>query len=200
MPRRSTPCIDCGASTTGVRCKKCNNAHRGVGKHSASRYNNHGCRCDVCSAAVRVVMRQSICIDCGDSCQRGKRCRACWLKDKRVPTPRCVCGREMNRESKMCIICHRRENHQQPERRREMQRAANRKDPRCKRAWRNLRQVVIDEEPDCRVRLPGCTGRSETADHIIPVSHRPDLAMVRENIRGSCLHCNRRRGNRLVKA
>lgn len=64
------------------------------------------------------------------------------------------------------------------------------------RAWRKLRARVIREEPTCRLRLTGCTRTSTTADHIIPRSKRPDLTMVRSNLRGACAHCNYSRGNR----
>jgi 5-methylcytosine-specific restriction endonuclease McrA len=58
------------------------------------------------------------------------------------------------------------------------------------REWRRLRARVVAEEPICWLRLPGCTVRSTTADHIIPISVRPDLRMVRSNLRGACSHCN----------
>jgi|LakMenEpi03Aug12_release.lakeMendotaPanAssembly.Ray.scaffolds.fasta_scaffold666343_2 5-methylcytosine-specific restriction endonuclease McrA len=59
--------------------------------------------------------------------------------------------------------------------------------------WQKLRLSVIKEEPVCRLRLSCCTRWSTTADHIIPVSHRPDLKYVRQNLRGSCQPCNLRR-------
>lgn len=62
--------------------------------------------------------------------------------------------------------------------------------------WKHLRARVIREEPVCRLQLSCCTRWSTTADHIIPVSHRPDLKYVRQNLRGSCYPCNMRRGNR----
>ena len=61
-------------------------------------------------------------------------------------------------------------------------------------AWRKLSEQVRAEEPTCRLRLPGCTGVSEVADHIIPASQAPDLFLVRSNIRGSCKSCNDLRG------
>jgi 5-methylcytosine-specific restriction endonuclease McrA len=61
--------------------------------------------------------------------------------------------------------------------------------------WRKLRDRVIREEPICRIQLLGCTGYSTTADHIIPRSVRPDLILVRSNLRGACQHCNSARGN-----
>ena len=62
--------------------------------------------------------------------------------------------------------------------------------------WQKLRLRVIKEEPVCRLRLSCCTRWSTTADHIIPVSHRPDLKYMRQNLRGSCQPCNMRRKNR----
>lgn len=59
--------------------------------------------------------------------------------------------------------------------------------------WQKLRLQVIKEEPVCRLRLSCCTRWSTTADHIIPVSHRPDLKYMRGNLRGSCQPCNMRR-------
>lgn len=64
------------------------------------------------------------------------------------------------------------------------------------RRWRVLRDRVVREEPLCQLQLSCCTGRSTTADHIIPVRNRPDLKHVRANLRGSCQPCNMRRGSR----
>jgi hypothetical protein len=61
--------------------------------------------------------------------------------------------------------------------------------------WRLLALRVVKEEPTCWLRLPGCTYRSTTADHIIPVSVRPDLALMRTNCRGACHSCNSLRRN-----
>ncbi|GAA1790411.1 hypothetical protein GCM10009795_040130 [Nocardioides hankookensis] len=63
-------------------------------------------------------------------------------------------------------------------------------DPRGTRAWRVLRDQVVDEEPTCRLRLIVCTGDSETADHIVRVVDDVTLAMERSNLRGSCNACN----------
>src|SRR5262245_24641089 len=68
------------------------------------------------------------------------------------------------------------------------------------RRWRALRDQVVREEPTCRVRFDaGCTVISRTADHIIPRAVRPDLVMVRANLRGSCVHCNLARGRKTVR-
>lgn len=67
-------------------------------------------------------------------------------------------------------------------------------DPRQTRAWTRLRDQVIREEPTCRLRFPGiCTTISTTADHIIPVTTRPELALERTNCRGACRPCNEAR-------
>ncbi len=67
-------------------------------------------------------------------------------------------------------------------------------DPRNTRAWRKLRDQVVREEPTCRLRLAGiCTTVSTTADHIVPVTERPDLALERTNCRGACQPCNQAR-------
>lgn len=73
-------------------------------------------------------------------------------------------------------------------------------DPRHTRAWRTLRDQVIREEPVCWLRLEGCTVRSTTGDHIIGVAERPDLALVRTNVRGACAPCNRTRNSLPVSA
>lgn len=61
---------------------------------------------------------------------------------------------------------------------------------RSSRAWRALSRQVVHEEPTCHLRLPGCTIRSTTADHLVPAAHRPDLFMVRSNLRAACKSCN----------
>lgn len=66
------------------------------------------------------------------------------------------------------------------------------------RESRKLRAQVLREEPLCHLRLPGCTWRSDTLDHIIPISVAPHLKMERYNCRGACASCNYRRGNRPI--
>ena len=69
-------------------------------------------------------------------------------------------------------------------------------DPRSTRAWRALRDQVVAEEPRCQLAYPDvCTGRSQTADHIVPVVERPDLGMTRTNLRGACHPCNEHRNH-----
>jgi 5-methylcytosine-specific restriction endonuclease McrA len=67
-------------------------------------------------------------------------------------------------------------------------------------AWKTLARQVVREEPICWLRLPGCTIRSTTADHIIPVSQQPDLLLVRANVRGACRRCNTARHSLPVSA
>jgi 5-methylcytosine-specific restriction endonuclease McrA len=71
-------------------------------------------------------------------------------------------------------------------------------DPRRTRAWRVLRDQVVREEPLCWLRLPGCTTFSVTADHVLTVKDRPDLAMVRANLRGACSECNGKRNDKTI--
>lgn len=73
-------------------------------------------------------------------------------------------------------------------------------DPRSTSAWRRLAKKVAREEPICWLRLEGCTTRSTTGDHVIPVTVRPDLALVRSNARGACSSCNYKRGNLPIDA
>lgn len=75
------------------------------------------------------------------------------------------------------------------------------RDPRGTRAWRKLRDQVVREEPVCWLRYAGrCTHWSTTADHVLPVKARPDLAMERANLRGACKPCNEARNARPVDA
>lgn len=70
-------------------------------------------------------------------------------------------------------------------------------DVRRTRAWRKIRDQVVDEEPDCRLRYAGiCTGASQTADHIEHADTHPQLALERSNLRGACNACNWHRGKR----
>ena len=70
-------------------------------------------------------------------------------------------------------------------------------DPRSTQAWRQLSIQVRQEEPICWLQYPGiCTGLSDTADHIIPIDDRPDLAFSRANCRGACRACNSKRSAR----
>ena len=66
---------------------------------------------------------------------------------------------------------------------------------RSTQAWKRLAKQVCTEEPVCWLRLAGCTTRSTTGDHVIPMAARPDLALIRSNVRGACSPCNNKRGH-----
>lgn len=54
-------------------------------------------------------------------------------------------------------------------------------------AWRKLRALVLAQEPTCYL----CHQAPSTiVDHLIPRKERPDLAMTRSNLRGSCKPCH----------
>lgn len=63
-------------------------------------------------------------------------------------------------------------------------------DPRVTHAYKVLARTVVREEPLCKLRLPGCTRWTTTADHVLPVKTHPELAMLRSNLQGACKHCN----------
>ena len=53
--------------------------------------------------------------------------------------------------------------------------------------WLRMRQIVINEEPMCRM----CQVQPTTdVDHILSLAKRPDLALVRTNLRGLCHECH----------
>jgi 5-methylcytosine-specific restriction protein A len=57
--------------------------------------------------------------------------------------------------------------------------------------WRRLRLIVLAEEPLCRRCLErGLIVASREVDHIIPIGRRPDLRVVRSNLRGLCKPCH----------
>ncbi len=74
-------------------------------------------------------------------------------------------------------------------------------DPRSTQAWRRLAKQAAREEPVCWLQFPEiCTRVSTTGDHLIPVTVRPDLALVRSNVRGACSACNYARRNMPIEA
>ena len=61
------------------------------------------------------------------------------------------------------------------------------------RPWSRLVNHIVRRDPDCQLKYEGiCTGRSETADHIVPYSKGGTNDP--SNLRGSCHPCNRHRG------
>ncbi|MFM2078875.1 MAG: hypothetical protein RJA49_2765 [Actinomycetota bacterium] len=48
----------------------------------------------------------------------------------------------------------------------------------------------------CALRLPGCTGYADTADHVVPVS-LGGVSGDEGNLRPACRHCNSAAGNAL---
>jgi 5-methylcytosine-specific restriction endonuclease McrA len=55
--------------------------------------------------------------------------------------------------------------------------------------------------PFCELReSPGCTGKAETLDHVLPISKYPEYASAPENGRSSCRPCNASRGDRYSEA
>jgi 5-methylcytosine-specific restriction protein A len=58
-------------------------------------------------------------------------------------------------------------------------------------AWRRLRLVVLAEAPlCCFCQERGRVVPATEVDHIQPVSLRPDLRLVRENLRATCRPCH----------
>lgn len=58
--------------------------------------------------------------------------------------------------------------------------------------YRQNRLKAIRREPACHWRLPGCTGRSTTGDHVIPLSRGGTHEL--QNLVGACRSCNEKRG------
>lgn len=61
-----------------------------------------------------------------------------------------------------------------------------------------IRLAVLARDPLCQLRLPGCTGTSEVADHVIAAADGG--AYTLENLRGACDHCNSVRGGQQTSA
>jgi 5-methylcytosine-specific restriction protein A len=60
------------------------------------------------------------------------------------------------------------------------------------RDWRKLRESVLDEEPLCRICAKhGRITPAAEVDHIQPLRLRPELRLVRSNVRPLCSPCHR---------
>jgi 5-methylcytosine-specific restriction endonuclease McrA len=71
---------------------------------------------------------------------------------------------------------------------------------RSGRPWRRIREQILTRDPQCMIRGPKCTGRSTTVDHIVPLSVAPHLAHDLTNLRGACVPCNSRGGQKITTA
>jgi 5-methylcytosine-specific restriction endonuclease McrA len=58
--------------------------------------------------------------------------------------------------------------------------------------YRRNRVIAIQREPECHWRLPGCTLKSTTADHLLSVAKGGSHEL--ENLVGACASCNQWRG------
>ena len=59
------------------------------------------------------------------------------------------------------------------------------------RAWQKLRSLVLAEEPLCRFcQQKGILTPAREVDHILTIRERPDLRLVRSNLRALCTPCH----------
>lgn len=64
-------------------------------------------------------------------------------------------------------------------------------------AWRRLvRYVLVRDNYECRIRLPGCTFRATSGDHIVTRA-QGGARLDPLNVRAACVHCNSVRANML---
>ena len=71
---------------------------------------------------------------------------------------------------------------------------SNSGDIRGGRVWARMVSYVKNRDPQCKLQLEGCTGKSETADHIIPV--KDGGKNLPNNLQGTCQACNKKRGDK----
>lgn len=60
------------------------------------------------------------------------------------------------------------------------------------RRWRRISERQRRRVPWCELRLPGCTGLAQAADHIVPLEDGGKSTA--DNARSACTSCNNRRG------
>lgn len=73
--------------------------------------------------------------------------------------------------------------------------------PTSTAAWKKLRAHVLSLATVCgicgRIWCPKCGGPVDVADHVLPVSRYPHLALDPTNVQAAHACCNRAKGNRL---
>lgn len=57
--------------------------------------------------------------------------------------------------------------------------------------WERLRNDFIRRNPECQHRGPGCKLAARIVHHVVPVSVRPELRLVRSNLMSVCDPCHR---------
>lgn len=150
--------------------------------------------------AYRQQDRRGACVDCAGP-SWGKRCRHCDAATRVNGRPSqekqlCHCGNLRSPKAKQCMACWHEQIQRPGGRRKRVWVPYLSETSTSTSRWRRLRAQVIAEEPNCRIGITAvCTGVSDTADHIVPRSLRPDLMFERSNLRGACHACNSSLGN-----
>jgi 5-methylcytosine-specific restriction endonuclease McrA len=75
-----------------------------------------------------------------------------------------------------------------PEHRTAWKRRPTRNQGAYRGAWPLLVKQILERDPQCILRYPGCEGRSVEVDHVIGVSEGGDNSP--ENVRGVCRRCH----------
>jgi hypothetical protein len=65
--------------------------------------------------------------------------------------------------------------------------------------YTQLSKRVVAEEPICWLQLDGCTHRSTSMDHVVPLHTDHSQGLVRSNCRGACHNCNTWRARRSLR-
>ena len=56
------------------------------------------------------------------------------------------------------------------------------------RDWQRLRLLVLREQPTC-----ACGAKATDVDHLVSIQRRPELRLVRSNLRAMCKRCHARK-------